>query len=186
MLKALAESWSSSSFVSREQEESMERRAMEALVNYCSRNVRSGEDSLIEKPFYVYIPEARVFFKGVWDHVLRANHSIIEYKTNPSGRTLHAAKLKGPMLQVKLYALAYERIFNHPVHAAEIQLIESGECFDVPLDSSSSNASLEVISVTAQRIRNKEFNPMPSIVSCSFCPHARACQHRSPALLACT
>ena len=66
MLKALAESWRGCSFASREQEASMKQRAKEALARYSNRSVRAGKDSLVEKPFCVYIPEARVFFKGTW------------------------------------------------------------------------------------------------------------------------
>lgn len=109
----------------------------------------------------------------------------MEYKTNPSGKARDLKKFDSAILQMKLYIYAFQRVFGRRALDAQIQLVETGVSLHVPTDREDLyNEAHQTILEAVTNIRAKRFDPNPSFVNCTFCPHsASRCVHRSSSVM---
>lgn len=155
----------------------------------------------VEQEFSIYIPEANVELRGVWDRIdLVSNPGdgsssfvIQEFKSNMSGAQRNMQKLAADSLQLKLYMYAFRRLYGEPPYGAKLQQI-GGNYSDKPVDFKSRRTqhskmgnvengfvlftekveqeSIEAIVKVASSLRKGLFDPKPAFAECAFCPYA--------------
>ncbi|CAM9906705.1 unnamed protein product [Ectocarpus sp. 12 AP-2014] len=157
----------------------------------CAAGAGSGHNSqprqlLVERKFMVKIPEASVVLSGIFDRVdIEAavgggsSHpgllSITDYKSNV-GAKVPSRMVRGN-LQLRIYALAAERLFGTPPTEIAIESIEDGRRgVAVPL-AADTEIALEAISATATAVRAERFDATPSFQACTFCSFKHMCRH---------
>ncbi|CAM9829148.1 unnamed protein product [Ectocarpus sp. 12 AP-2014] len=157
----------------------------------CDGGPGSGRNSqprqlLVERKFMVKIPEASVMLSGIFDRVdieadgdggpLRPGLlSITDYKSNVGSKV--PSRMVRDNLQLRIYALAAERLFGTQPTEIAIESIEDGRRgVAVPL-AADAKIALEVISATATAVRAERFEATPSFQACSFCSFKHMCRH---------
>lgn len=140
----------------------------------------------VESPFRVYIREAKIELRGVFDRIERRQRdhekeallTIVEYKSNLSGRSRNVKDMATKSLQIPLYLLAQERLDPESTFDARLEIIETGQHQDVLRSDQMIQHAIEGLRNTTERIRAKEFQPTPSYFECSLCPYSSTCSHR--------
>ncbi|CAM9563117.1 unnamed protein product [Ectocarpus sp. 4 AP-2014] len=157
----------------------------------CAAGASSGHNSqprqlLVERKFMVKIPEASVVLSGIFDRVdIEAavgggsSHpgllSITDYKSNVGAKV--PSRMVRDNLQLRIYALAAERLFGTPPTEIAIESIEDGRRgVAVPL-AADVEIALEAISATATAVRAERFEATPSFQACTFCSFKHMCRH---------
>ncbi|KAF1319904.1 hypothetical protein FI667_g12790, partial [Globisporangium splendens] len=178
-----AESWETGGvFASTEQERYLFEQGKRALEVFCSQHADRNVLH-VELPFEVYVPEAKVHLRGVWD---RIDHTvkgpiIKEFKSNMSGSERNVSKLAADSLQLKLYMHAFQSVFGSTPHGAMLEMIgdESNSAEQgqyqvgyVPFTPEATSEALEAIQSVAAGLREGDFTPKPSYMECAFCPFA--------------
>jgi CRISPR/Cas system-associated exonuclease Cas4 (RecB family) len=102
---------------------------------------------------------------------------VIDYKAGAdeegSGRAQRSAN---ESLQLRLYALAFERVYGERPIQTVLHYLESGERGTVTPTEDSVGAVRGLISGTASRIRAREFAPNPKgLRTCQQCPYHQIC-----------
>ncbi|CBJ32124.1 conserved unknown protein [Ectocarpus siliculosus] len=157
----------------------------------CTTGAGSGHNSqprqlLVERKFMVKIPEASVVLSGIFDRVdieaavgEGSSHpgllSITDYKSNVGAKV--PSRMVRDNLQLRIYALAAERLFGTPPTEIAIESIEDGRRgVAVPL-AADAKVALEAISATATAVRAERFEATPSFQACTFCSFKHMCRH---------
>src|SRR3989442_3652858 len=143
---------------------------------------------LVEQRFSFMLGNDRVV--GRWDRVDRTPSGavVVDYKAGAdeegSGRAQRAA---GASLQLRLYALAHERVSRErPVQAA-LHFLESGERGVVGPTDDSIGAVRALVTSTAAKIRSRDFAPNPkNLRTCQQCPYHQICPSSLTARVATT
>jgi len=102
---------------------------------------------------------------------------VVDYKAGAdeegSGRAQRSAN---ESLQLRLYALAHERVYGERPIQTVLHYLESGERGTVAPTEDSIGAVRGLISGTASRIRAREFAPNPKgLRTCQQCPYHQIC-----------
>ncbi|CAM9507459.1 unnamed protein product [Ectocarpus fasciculatus] len=157
----------------------------------CAGGAGSGHNSqprqlLVERKFMVKVPEASVVLSGIFDRVdIEAtvgggcSHpgllSITDYKSNVGAKD--PRRMVRDNLQLRIYALAAERLFGTQPTEIAIESIEDGRRgVAVPL-AADGEVALEAISATATAVRAERFEATPSFQACTFCSFKHMCRH---------
>ncbi|KAF4316632.1 hypothetical protein BBO99_00006772 [Phytophthora kernoviae] len=194
-------------FSSKEQAQFLFDRGMLALWDFMDthyENPQAQEILHVEREFSVYVPEANVELRGVWDRIDRVAHGdgsffyvIKEFKSNMSGAERNMRKLADESLQLKLYMYAFRKVFGEAPHGAQLQQI-GGSYPHADINTSkaairkttrSGNEALVLFSDKAMQeaeaavgkvalgLRCGDFGPTPSFAECAFCPYAGSACH---------
>lgn len=138
----------------------------------------------VEHPFSVFVPEADVELRGVWDRIdavqgLNGSQDrvvIKEFKSNMSGSVRDVKKQARESLQLQLYMYAYERVFGSLPFGAALQFIgaddKSNASGFITSSAASAHEAVETITEVARGMRAGEFSPRPNFMECAFCPYA--------------
>jgi CRISPR/Cas system-associated exonuclease Cas4 (RecB family) len=131
----------------------------------------------VEQRFSFMLGKDRVV--GRWDRVDRTPNGavVIDYKAGAdeegSGRAQRSAN---ESLQLRLYALAHERVYGERPIQTVLHYLESGERGTVAPTEDSIGAVRGLITGTASRIRAREFAPNPKgLRTCQQCPYHQIC-----------
>lgn len=178
-----ARSWESEGvFVAPEQEQHVLEQGRQALDAFCAhhadRNILH-----VEHPFEVFVPEADISLRGVWDRIdLTERGPVIqEFKSNMSGSDRNVGKLAKESLQLKLYMYAFQSVFGSAPRGAVLEMIGGdaaspapGRDQDgyVPFTSEAVDEAQEAIQTVVTGLREGDFAPKPSYMECAFCPFA--------------
>uniref|UniRef100_K3X309 PD-(D/E)XK endonuclease-like domain-containing protein n=1 Tax=Globisporangium ultimum (strain ATCC 200006 / CBS 805.95 / DAOM BR144) TaxID=431595 RepID=K3X309_GLOUD len=181
--EVFAESWETEGvFASTEQEQYLFEQGKKALEVFCSQHADRNVLH-VEFPFEVYVPEAKVHLRGVWD---RIDHTakgpiIKEFKSNMSGSERNVSKLAADSLQLKLYMYAFQSVFGNTPRGAVLEMIGDennsaphgqDQVGYIPFTPEATNEALEAIQSVAAGLREGDFTPKPSYMECAFCPFA--------------
>lgn len=155
-----------------------------------SRNIKP-QQLLVERKFMVKVPEANVVLSGIFDRVDIALPSatagvgagasrppllsITDYKSNVGEKD--PKRMVRNNLQLRVYALAAERLFNFFPTELAIESIEDGRRGVVVPSPAEAEIALEAISETAAAVRAENFDATPSFQACTFCGFKHMCQH---------
>lgn len=156
------------------------------------RLIQDGQERqlLVERKFMVKVPEANVVLSGIFDRVDMVAPaagegrvgaappkllSITDYKSNVGAKD--PARMVRDNLQLRVYALAAERLFGTFPTELAIESIEDGRrgvAVPTPVDL---EIALEAISHTAAAVRAENFDATPSFQACTFCGFKHMCRH---------
>ncbi|TYZ62557.1 hypothetical protein PybrP1_004758 [[Pythium] brassicae (nom. inval.)] len=187
--RAFLQAWTSEDalFASREQEQQLRAHGHKALDAFCEQHA-DRRVLHVEQAFDVFIPEAAIALRGVWDRVDATDDGpvIHEFKTNMSDSARHVGKLANESLQLKLYMYAFHAVFGEAPRGAVLEMIGAGrgsassssttrghdsEGYVAYTPEAASDALAAIQSVAAG-LRKGDFAPTPGYMECAFCPYA--------------
>jgi DNA helicase II / ATP-dependent DNA helicase PcrA len=178
LLDAFRSAWRSEGYLSREHEERRFEAGRQALVRFHAAESASGvRPAQIEKEFAFELPEAEVRVNGRYDRVDLDPHgaTVIDYKTSLVDEQRIATKRARESMQLKLYALAYERQAGRLPLAGELRFVETGLRGAVAFAPEDSAAAAAFITRVAAGIRAGDFVATPAPDTCGGCAFQRVC-----------
>ena len=169
--------WVAEGFISAAHESERFQAGLASLRKFHEYDRTQPAPELVEQRFSFMLGNDRVV--GRWDRVDRGADGpvVVDYKAGAdeegSGRAQRAA---AESLQLRVYALAHERVYGEPVAKTVLHFLESGERGVVAPSAESVSAVRAQISATAARIRAREFAPNPKgLRTCQQCPYHQIC-----------
>jgi CRISPR/Cas system-associated exonuclease Cas4 (RecB family) len=169
--------WVAEGFISPAHESERFQAGLEALRRFHELERGEPVPELVEQRFSFVLGNDRVV--GRWDRVDRSADGpvVIDYKTGAdeegSGRAQRAAN---ESLQLRLYALAHERVYGERPARTVLHFLESGERGAVSPSDESVSAVRALVKATAMRIRARDFAPNPKgLRTCQQCPYHQIC-----------
>ncbi len=168
--------WESEGFLTREHEEQRFEAGRVALKRFFDEEEASGRiPTYIEKEFCFFLEHNRVI--GRWDRVDERNGhtSIIDFKSSRVHTQKDAEKRTKESLQLRIYALAYQRAFGRVPDSVELHFLESGLVGRHAVSERDIQDAIERITCAAQGIRERKFDAAPQYMSCQYCAYNSIC-----------
>src|SRR5213593_1171640 len=169
--------WLAEGFISPAHESERFQAGLASLRRFYEQERGQPIPDLVEQRFSFMLGRDRVV--GRWDRVDRTPNGavVIDYKAGAdeegSGRAQRSAN---ESLQLRLYALAHERVYGERPIQTVLHYLESGERGTVTPTDDSVGAVRGLITGTAARIRAREFAPNPKgLRTCQQCPYHQIC-----------
>jgi DNA helicase II / ATP-dependent DNA helicase PcrA len=169
--------WLAEGFISPAHESERFQAGLASLRRFYEQEQAEPAPDLVEQRFSFMLGKDRVV--GRWDRVDRGPNgpTVIDYKAGAdeegSGRAQRAAN---ESLQLRLYALAHERVYGERPTRTVLHFLESGERGSVTPTEDSIGAVRGLVTGTAARIRAREFAPNPKgLRTCQQCPYHQIC-----------
>src|SRR5437773_4219270 len=154
--------WLAEGFISPAHESERFQAGLASLRRFYEQEHGQPIPDLVEQRFSFMLGRDRVV--GRWDRVDRTPNGavVIDYKAGAdeegSGRAQRSAN---ESLQLRVYALAHERVYGERPIQTVLHYLESGERGTVAPTEDSVGAVRGLITGTAARIRSREFAPNP-------------------------
>ena len=169
--------WLAEGFINPAHESERFNAGLASLRRFYEQERAQPAPELVEQRFSFALGSDRVV--GRWDRVDRADDGavIVDYKAGAdeegSGRAQRAAN---ESLQLRLYALAHERVYGERPVRTVLHFLESGERGSVTPSDESIGAVRALVSSTAARIRARDFVANPKgLRTCQQCPYHQIC-----------
>jgi CRISPR/Cas system-associated exonuclease Cas4 (RecB family) len=169
--------WLAEGFISPAHESERFQAGLASLRRFYEQERGQPAPDLVEQRFSFMLGKDRVV--GRWDRVDRTPNGaiVIDYKAGAdeegSGRAQRSAN---ESLQLRLYALAHERVYGERPVQTVLHFLESGERGTVTPTEESIGAVRGLVTGTATRIRSREFAPNPKgLRTCQQCPYHQIC-----------
>ena len=170
--------WLAEGFISPEHESERFTAGLEALRRFHEQERGMPAADLVEQRFSFMLGRDRVV--GRWDRVDRTPEgpAVVDYKSSAvdegSDKPQRAANQD---LQLRLYALAHERMYGTRPARAALHFLETGERGSITPSDDDMSLVATVITATASRIRAREFGPAPAkgLRTCQQCPYHQIC-----------
>src|SRR5213594_2330156 len=170
--------WLAEGFISPEHESERFIAGLEALRRFHEQERTSPLPDLVEQRFSFMLGRDRVV--GRWDRVDRTPEGavVVDYKSSAvdegSDKPQQAANQD---LQLRLYALAHEKMYGKRPARAALHFLETGERGSITPSDDDMSLVATVVTATASRIRAREFGPAPAkgLRTCQQCPYHQIC-----------
>jgi DNA helicase-2/ATP-dependent DNA helicase PcrA len=170
--------WLAEGFISPEHETERFQAGLEALRRFHEQERSQGAPDLVEQRFSFMLGRNRVV--GRWDRVdkTEAGASVVDYKSTAidegSDRPQQAANQD---LQLRLYALAHEKMYGTRPAEAALHFLETGERGVIKPTDSDMSVVGAVVTSTAAKIRDRAFAaaPIKGVKTCQQCPYHQIC-----------
>lgn len=172
--------WLAEGFISPEHQAERFEAGLAALRRFHELERDAAPPELVEQRFSFMLGRDRVV--GRWD---RVDHTadgavVIDYKSTALDEddTTTPQKRANCDLQLRLYALAHERMYGARPSKAALHFLETGQRGEIVPDDEGIGAVKAVISSTAAKIRARQFaaNPQkPEYRTCQMCPYSAIC-----------
>ncbi|CAM9346317.1 unnamed protein product [Choristocarpus tenellus] len=143
---------------------------------------------LVEHKFKVDIPEVGVTLSGIFDRIDMTPTNVgnckgmppsyvrvTDYKSNVGKK--NPQKMVKDSLQLQLYSLGAQRLFDAIPTEIAIESIEDGQEGVANPSPDDLDIALEAISEVATGVRKGQFDATPSFTACMFCGFKHTCQH---------
>jgi DNA helicase-2/ATP-dependent DNA helicase PcrA len=170
--------WLAEGFISPEHESERFQAGLDALRRFFEDERKRGAPELVEQRFSFMLGRDRVV--GRWDRVDQAasGAEVIDYKSSAIDEGSERPQvLANQDLQLRLYALAYERMYGSRPARATLHFLETGERGSIEPSDADMSVVRTVISSTAAKIRTRDFTPAPArgIKTCLECAYHQIC-----------
>src|SRR5438477_537542 len=169
--------WLAEGFISPAHESERFQAGLASLRRFYEQERTLPPPDLVEQRFSFMLGRDRVV--GRWDRVDRTPNGavVVDYKAGAdeegSGRAQRSAN---ESLQLRLYALAHERVYGERPVQTVLHFLESGERGTVAPTEDSIGAVRGLVTGTASRIRAREFAPnRKGLRTCQQCPYHQIC-----------
>lgn len=156
-----------------------------ATADPAAEPARCQSRVLVERKFRVRVPEAQVVLSGVFDRLdVVPGHGgslparrvcITDYKSSVG--TKKPESMVRESLQLRLYALAAERLFGVQPAEVVIESVEDGRRGVAVPGPDDFAVALDAVTVCADGVRAQRFDAAPSFQSCTFCGFKHVCRH---------
>jgi DNA helicase-2/ATP-dependent DNA helicase PcrA len=170
--------WLAEGFISPEHETERFQAGLEALRLFHEQEVSQPAPDLVEQRFSFMLGRNRVV--GRWDRVDKtpSGASVVDYKSTAidegSDRPQQAANQD---LQLRLYALAHEKMYGARPAQAALHFLETGERGVIKPTDTDMSVVGTLVSSTAAKIRERAFGaaPIKGVRTCQQCPYHQIC-----------
>ncbi len=170
--------WLAEGFISPEHETERFQAGLESLRRFHEQEKTQPAPDLVEQRFSFMLGHDRVV--GRWDRVDSgpAGATVIDYKSTAieegSDRPQRTAQ---ESFQLRLYALAHERMYRQRPASVVLHFLETGERGAITPSDESVSAVRAWVTSAAARIRAREFAPAPvkGVKTCQECPYHQIC-----------
>ncbi len=170
--------WLAEGFISPEHETERFQAGLEALRRFHEQEKSQPAPELVEQRFSFMLGRDRVV--GRWDRVDSGAEgaTVIDYKSaaieEGSDKPQRTAQ---ESFQLRLYALAHERMYGQRPASVVLHYLETGERGAIAPNDESVSAVRAWITSTAARIRAREFTASPAkgVRTCRECPYHQIC-----------
>lgn len=159
-----------------------QRRRLEVGERALTRFFKEEEErrvklKFIEEPFNFKFQDIRI--TGRFDRVDEEADGdvIIDFKTSEIKQQKDADKRVKESSQLMLYSLAYQDIFGRLPKRVSLYFLESGIIGSREVEEDDLDRIKEDIIEVADGIRNEDFSPAPSYMSCNYCAYNQICPH---------
>ena len=176
LLEVFARSWSPDGFLSREHEEARFAAGREALRRFHRAQMATPSDVVaVERPFVFKLDELSI--RGRMDRVDQGRDGavIVDYKASDVRDQGKADDRARDSLQLQVYALAHEAEWGSLPHEVQLHFLDSGVVGAARPDEARLEKARAKLRSAAAGIRNGNFEPRPSPISCGFCPFRQIC-----------
>jgi DNA helicase-2/ATP-dependent DNA helicase PcrA len=176
VLRALDDAWRNEGFLSRAHEEQRKQAAVAALTRFYHEEESAGtRPGAVEQEFGVRVGQTRV--RGRLDRVDETDEGvvIVDYKSSDVTEPTRAHERARDSLQLKIYALAQERLTGRLPARVELRFLESG-LTGVHRPTARDLAAAEAaVEATAAGLRARRFTATPGYQACRYCPYNQIC-----------
>jgi CRISPR/Cas system-associated exonuclease Cas4 (RecB family) len=170
--------WLAEGFISPEHETERFQSGLDSLRRFHEQEKSAPPPQLVEQRFSFMLGSDRVV--GRWDRVDSGPEgaTVIDYKSTAisegSDKPQRAAQ---ESFQLRLYALAHERMYRQRPASVVLHYLETGERGAITPTDESVSAVRAWITSTAARIRARDFAPAPAkgLRTCEACPYHQIC-----------
>lgn len=171
-------SWLAEGFISPEHETERFQAGLDALRRFYEDERDQPAPDLVEQRFSFMLGHDRVV--GQWDRVDQKpdGASVVDYKSTAidegSDRPQQAANQD---LQLRLYALAHEKMYGIRPAEAALHFLETAERGVIKPNDADMGVVRALVSSTAGKIREKNFAaaPVKGVKTCQQCPYHQIC-----------
>jgi len=170
--------WLAEGFISPEHESERFQAGLDALRRFFDDEQQRGAPDLVEQRFSFMLGRDRVV--GRWDRVdqTAAGAEVIDYKSSAIEEGNERPQtLANQDLQLRLYALAHERMYGKRPVKATLHFLETGERGTIEPSDADMSVVRTVVTTTAAKIRAREFlaSPAKGVKTCLECPYHQIC-----------
>lgn len=170
LLAVFKGSWVSEGFLSREHEEQRFAEGCRTLRRFfVEQEALNRLPTYIEREFSFRLGRNRVI--GRWDRVDLTAHEvvIIDFKSSDVREQRKADEEAKKSLQLSIYALAYQQIFNRIPDRVELHFLESGLIGSASKTPEDLEQTISRIEAAAAGVRARRFDAQPDHWKCQRC-----------------
>ncbi len=170
--------WLAEGFISPEHESERFQAGLDALRRFHADEQGKGPPDLVEQRFSFMLGRDRVV--GRWDRVDQGPEGaeVIDYKSSAIDEgSERPQQLANQDLQLRLYALAHEKMYGaRPAHAS-LHFLETGGRGTIEPSDTDMSVVRTLVTTTAAKIRAREFGASPAkgIKTCLECAYHQIC-----------
>ncbi len=178
ILNAFREGFDPQGFIELEHQKKRLKAGERALIRFFKEEEKSKiKIKFIEEPFSFKFQDIRI--TGRFDRVDEEEDgdAIIDFKASEIKQQKDADKRLKDNKQLLLYSLAYQNIFGRLPKRISLIFLESGLVSSKSVSEDDLDRIKKDIVDVAYGIRNQDFNPAPSYMSCNFCAYNQICPH---------
>lgn len=176
LLQIFNRKWKGEGYESRKQELDRKKAGEQMLSNYFDKYFSTDENPvLLEHSFRVNFDD--FWLRGVIDRVDETEDGlvIIDYKT---GRAPKDDRSLLKDLQIPIYVAAIEKLHKKNVVASRFLYLEESKEFDIDVDRSNIDKSLDNVRGVLNEIKDMNFKAKPSML-CRYCDYNGICNYAS-------
>ena len=170
--------WLAEGFISPEHESERFQAGLEALRRFHEDEQGRPAPELVEQRFSFMLGNDRVV--GRWDRVDQAagGAEVVDYKSSAVDEgSERPQQLANQDLQLRLYALAHEKMYGTRPARATLHFLETGARGTIEPSETDMSVVRTVVSSTAAKIRSRDFGAAPAkgIKTCFECAYHQIC-----------
>ena len=170
--------WLAEGFISPEHESERFQAGLDALRRFHEEEKTRPAPELVEQRFSFMLGHDRVV--GRWDRVDRAagGAEVIDYKSSAVEEGSDKPQQRANQdLQLRLYALAHERMYGTRPTRATLYFLETGARGTIEPTDADMSVVRTLVTSTAARIRSHDFAAAPAkgVRTCRECPYHQIC-----------
>jgi DNA helicase-2/ATP-dependent DNA helicase PcrA len=176
VLEAFEAAWQSVGFLTREHEDLRLEEGRAALRRFLAEQERMGSmPTAVERPFTFLLGTTKVV--GRFDRVDERDGQvvIIDYKSSAVRDQKDADKKARESLQLAIYALAYEQMYNRIPDAVQLHFLESGLAGSARKTVADLQKTRATIEEVARGVRARSFTATPGYMECGYCAFREIC-----------
>jgi DNA helicase-2/ATP-dependent DNA helicase PcrA len=177
LVAELRSAWQPDGYLSREHEDARFAAGAAALRSFRAQQVAAGSvaPSAIERPFVFRLGRDQI--RGRIDRidVTPVGSVITDYKSSDVRDQKRADAKARDSLQLHVYALAHQAETGTLPSHVQLHFVESGVVGSAQPSEARLDKAREKLTLAAEAIRARNFQPKPSAISCGYCPFRTIC-----------
>lgn len=176
LVNAFDDAWRSIGFLSKEHHDRRKKAGRESIRRFFESQETSGIiPKYVEEKFSFILGTNRI--TGRWDRIDDRDGEIVivDFKSSEVHTQEAAQRRVKDSLQLTLYAMAYDKVYEQLPDVIELHFLESGLVGRSEVKEKMVEKTESAIETSAAGIRSRDYTATPSYQSCRFCAYADVC-----------